>query len=119
MGWLNGTPEGAETSDSQSDSSVSPSRDALSGKVAQQTQIMTNLSTMEAAHIHQLQMAEKDMQLAQSENRVSSVERRIRDRDAQVTALREEKAGCMRQIEDLKNQLYQLVSGAGCCFVCA
>ena len=52
----------------------------------------------------------KELQLQQSQNRVDTVEKRIRERDGQLSTLKEEKAGCMRQIADLKNQLYQLVS---------
>ena len=80
--------------------------------------INIKLSTMEATN---QQMAErefqykedaqnKELQLQQSQNRVDSVEKRIRERDGQLSTLKEEKAGCMRQIADLKNQLYQLVS---------
>mmetsp|Transcript_25197 Transcript_25197/g.48180 ORF Transcript_25197/g.48180 Transcript_25197/m.48180 type:complete len:124 (-) Transcript_25197:15-386(-) len=121
MGWLNSIPEtGGETSDSQSDRSASPSNSSNDNA------LRSKLSTMEAAHIHQLhevtsQMAErelqykddvqnKDVQLQQCQHRVMSVERRIRERDGQMTTLKEEKGGCLRQIEDLKNQLYQLVS---------
>ena len=126
MGWLNSGPEGGETSDdSQSDRSASPS-DTINSKSANSTQLISKISTMEAVHINQLhevtsQMAErelqykeefqnKDVQLQQSHNRVSAVERRIRERDAQMSSLKEDKAGCLRQIADLKNQLYQLVS---------
>ena len=80
--------------------------------------INIKLSTMEATN---QQMAErefqykedaqnKELQLQQSQNRVDSVEKRIRERDGQLSTLKEEKDGCMRQIADLKNQLYQLVS---------
>ena len=74
---------------------------------------------MEATHLDELhelsaQYTEdarnKDMQLQQSQNRVTAVERRIRERDAQMTTLKEEKAGFVRQVSDLKDQLYQLVS---------
>jgi len=124
MGWLNSGPEGGETSDdTQSDRSSSPS-DAINSKSANSTQLLSKISTMEATHMNQLhevtsQMAErelqykeefqnKDVQLQQSHNRVSAVERRIRERDAQMSSLKEDKAGCLRQIADLKNQLYQL-----------
>lgn len=84
--------------------------------------INIKLSTMEATN---QQMAErefqykedaekKDMLLQQSQNRVDAVEKRIRERDGQLSTLKEEKAGCMRQIADLKNQLYQLVSICMC-----
>jgi len=80
--------------------------------------INIKLSTMEATN---QQMAEREFQykedvekknmlLQQSQNRVDAVEKRIRERDGQLSTLKEEKAGCMRQIADLKNQLYQLVS---------
>ncbi len=53
---------------------------------------------------------EKEVQLATFQNRVASAERRIRERDQQLTGLKEEKARQMHMITDLKNQLYQLVS---------
>ena len=64
---------------------------------------------MEADHLNQLhemrsQLDEKDV--AHREE----LTRRIRERDAQLATLKEERGGCMRQIADLKNQLYQLVS---------
>lgn len=81
---------------------------------------------MEAEHLNQLnnvtgacaerelqykeEVQSKEVQLQQSQNRIDAVERRIRERDVQLTSLKDEKAGCMRQIADLKNQLYQLVS---------
>ena len=52
----------------------------------------------------------KDQQIQTFQNRAKSVERRIRERDQQMSALKEEKAMQMHQITDLKNQLYQLVS---------
>jgi len=80
--------------------------------------INIKLSTMEATN---QQMAEREFQykedaekkhmlLQQSQNRSDALEKRIRERDGQLSTLKEEKAGCMRQIADLKNQLYQLVS---------
>mmetsp|Transcript_16883 Transcript_16883/g.36440 ORF Transcript_16883/g.36440 Transcript_16883/m.36440 type:complete len:1529 (+) Transcript_16883:101-4687(+) len=129
MGWLNNSsnPEGDHTSDTQSDRSASPTNNngtTINTSSNSNSQIISTLSTMEAAHLNQLhevtsEMAErellykeennnKEMQLQQSHNRVSAVERRIRERDAQMSSLKEEKAGCMRQIADLKNQLYQL-----------
>ncbi|KAL3788538.1 hypothetical protein ACHAW5_009384 [Stephanodiscus triporus] len=101
MGWLNGD---GGTPDTQSEDSS-----------------FIGDSVIDAARLHEVtsQMAErelklredataKDAMLRQSENRVASVEMRIRERDAQVTALKEERAASARQIENLKNQLYQL-----------
>ena len=95
-------------------------------KLLKTTAAITKLSTMEADHLNQLnnvtgacaerelqykeEVQNKDVQLQQSQNRIDAVERRIRERDVQLTSLKDEKAGCMRQIADLKNQLYQLVS---------
>ena len=102
-------------------------------KLLNNTAAITKLATMEAEHLNQLnnvtgacaerelqykeeaiqareEAQSKDVQLQQSQNRIDAVERRIRERDVQLTSLKEEKAGCMRQIADLKNQLYQLVS---------
>ena len=95
-------------------------------KLLKNTAAITKLSTMEADHLNQLnnvtgacaerelqykeEVQSKDVQLQQSQNRIDAVERRIRERDVQLTSLKDEKAGSMRQIADLKNQLYQLVS---------
>lgn len=95
-------------------------------KLLKNTAAITKLSTMEAEHLNQLnnvtgacaerelqykeEVQSKEVQLQQSQNRIDAVERRIRERDVQLTSLKDEKAGCMRQIADLKNQLYQLVS---------
>lgn len=141
MGWRNGGgPEGGgdQTPETQSDRSASPTGNDDHAAAAatintsgnSNAQLVTKISTMEAAHLNQLhevtsQMAERelaykeevmsrDAQLRQSQNRVDAVEQRIRERDAQVTSLREEKADCVRQIADLKNQLYQLVSFVLC-----
>jgi chromosome segregation ATPase len=50
----------------------------------------------------------KDAALRQAEARIAAVEARIRERDTQVLSLKEEKTASVRQITDLKNQLYQL-----------
>ena len=88
--------------------------------------LVSKISKMEADFMNQVheitsQMAErelqykeeaknKDQQIQTFQNRAKSVERRIRERDQQMSALKEEKAMQMHQITDLKNQLYQLVS---------
>ena len=41
---------------------------------------------------------------------VEELRTRLRERDEQLVTLKDDKAGCMRQILDLKDQLYQLVS---------
>eukprot|EP00578_Thalassiosira_sp_NH16_P013987 CAMPEP_0181126054 /NCGR_PEP_ID=MMETSP1071-20121207/27402_1 /TAXON_ID=35127 /ORGANISM="Thalassiosira sp., Strain NH16" /LENGTH=1547 /DNA_ID=CAMNT_0023211585 /DNA_START=115 /DNA_END=4758 /DNA_ORIENTATION=- len=128
MGWLNSNNSGPEedyqTSDTQSDRSASPNTNTSMSSNHSNTELVSKISTMEAAHINQLhevtsQMAERELQykedsknkdvlLQQSENRTTSLERRIRERDGQMSSMKEDKAGCMRQIADLKNQLYQL-----------
>lgn len=129
MGWLSSGPEGDITPETQSERSGSPDTDS-SGTINtasnSNAQILSKLASMDAAHLNQLnevttKMAErelnykeelhaKDIQLQQSQKRVASVEQRIRERDVQLSALREEKSECTREIADLKNQLYQLVS---------
>ena len=129
MGWLSSGPEGDITPETQSERSGSPDPDS-SGTINtasnSNAQILSKLASMDAAHLNQLnevttKMAErelnykaelhaKDIQLQQSQKRVASVEQRIRERDVQLSALREEKSECTREIADLKNQLYQLVS---------
>jgi chromosome segregation ATPase len=129
MGWLNSGPEGDNTPETQSDRSGSPD----SGNIGtintasnSNAQIISKLASMDAAYLNQLnevttKMAErelnykeelqnKDIQLQQYQKRVAAVEQRIRERDGQLSALREEKSYCTREIADLKNQLYQLVS---------
>ena len=118
--WI--SSEGGDTSDTQSSRSSSPSNHnigTINSRSNTQSQIISKISTMEATHLDELhelsaQYTEdarnKDMQLQQSQNRVTAVERRIRERDAQMTTLKEEKAGFVRQVSDLKDQLYQLVS---------
>ena len=103
--------------------SVSPQDDdVINNTNNKDDNINIKLSTMEATN---QQMAErefqykedaekKDMLLQQSQNRSDALEKRIRERDGQLSTLKEEKAGCMRQIADLKNQLYQLVSSIIC-----
>ena len=118
--WI--SSEGGDTSDTQSSRSTSPTSNhigSINSRSNTQSQIISKISTMEATHLDELhelsaQYTEdarnKDMQLQQSQNRVTAVERRIRERDAQMTTLKEEKAGFVRQVSDLKDQLYQLVS---------
>ena len=43
---------------------------------------------------------------------VEELRARLRERDEQLGTLKDDKAGCMRQILDLKDQLYQLVSSS-------
>ena len=135
MGWLSNSgsvgADGTTTPETSSDTdrSLSPNN-TINTSSNNNAQLLTKLSTMEATHLNQLhevttQMAERekeremaykeevqarDVQLQQAQVRIESVERRIRERDAQLSSVKEEKAGCMRQIADLKNQLYQLVS---------
>ena len=129
MGWLSSGLEGDNTPETQSDRSHSPDSGSGSGAIntASNTtpQILSKLASMDAAHLNQLnevtsKMAErelnykedlhnKDIQLQQSQKRVAAVEQRIRERDVQLSVLREEKSECTREITDLKNQLYQLV----------
>lgn len=115
MGWLNSTSSheegelgGGETSDTQSSRSTSPNDGttnpsaslAINSKTATSTQLISELSTMEATHHNQMheltsqymeESKNRERELQQCQNRVSSVERRIRERDAQMTALKEEK----------------------------
>ena len=117
MGWFNGdgVPEGDKTPETQSDgssSTVSPGSESALVDAAKLHEVTSQMAERE------LRLREeataKDAQLRQCENRVAAVERRIRERDAQVTTLKEEKADTARQIENLKNQLYQLVSERHC-----
>lgn len=112
MGWFNGdgVPEGDKTPETQSDgssSTVSPGSESALVDAAKLHEVTSQMAERE------LRLREeataKDAQLRQCENRVAAVERRIRERDAQVTTLKEERADTARQIENLKNQLYQLV----------
>jgi iron only hydrogenase large subunit-like protein len=121
MGWFNGdgVPEGDKTPETQSDgssSTVSPGSESALVDAAKLHEVTSQMAERE------LRLREeataKDAQLRQCENRVAAVERRIRERDAQVTTLKEERADTARQIENLKNQLYQLVSERHCS-VCA
>ena len=128
MGWLSSGPEGDNTPETQSERSHSS--DSGSGTINTASnstpQILSKLVSMDAAHLNQLnevtsKMAErefnykeelqkKDIQLQQSQKRVAAVEQRIRERDVQLSVLRDEKSECTREITDMKNQLYQLVS---------
>ena len=115
------TPDTSLSDERCTQSSASP--DDIT-KLLKSTAAITKLSTMEAEHLNQLnnvtgacaerelqykeEVQSKEVQLQQSQNRIDAVERRIRERDVQLTSLKDEKAGCMRQIADLKNQLYQL-----------
>lgn len=123
MGWLSSVTEGEKTPETQSERSGSPDSGTIN--TASSAQILSKLASMDAAHLNQLnevtsKMAErelnykeelhnKDIQLQQSQKRVAAVEQRIRERDVQLSALRDEKSECTREITDLKNQLYQLV----------
>mmetsp|Transcript_10940 Transcript_10940/g.23132 ORF Transcript_10940/g.23132 Transcript_10940/m.23132 type:complete len:1699 (+) Transcript_10940:75-5171(+) len=107
-----------------SSSSQKDSAQQISELRTANAKLINKLSTMEADFMNQVhdvtsQMAqreakykeeakEKEVQLATFQNRVVSAERRIRERDHQLTGLKEEKARQMHMITDLKNQLYQL-----------
>lgn len=73
----------------------------------QLTQITSEFKLKEEALKKELGEMANALQVSQ--NRVGSVERRIRERDAQLTSCKEEKGRMGCQITDLKNQLYQLV----------
>jgi|SRR6056300_100288 hypothetical protein len=45
---------------------------------------------------------------------VEELRTRLRERDLQVATLKGDKDDCVKQISDLKNQLYQLVSSRKC-----
>lgn len=125
MGWLSSGLEGEKTPETQSERSSSPDSGTINTASTSSAQILSKLASMDAAHLNQLnevtsKMAErelnykeelhnKEIQLQQSQKRVATVEQRIRERDVQLSALREEKSECTREITDLKNQLYQLV----------
>ncbi|KAL3799993.1 hypothetical protein ACHAWO_004671 [Cyclotella atomus] len=86
--------------------------------------LIHQLSTQEASFMNQLtqcttEFAEKETVLKRElgevrsalqvqQNRVNSLETRIRERDAQLKSCKEEKGKMGCQITDLKNQLYQL-----------
>ncbi|KAL7521151.1 hypothetical protein ACHAWX_006128 [Stephanocyclus meneghinianus] len=72
----------------------------------QLTQITSEFKLKEEALKKELGEMANALQVSQ--NRVGSVERRIRERDAQLTSCKEEKGRMGCQITDLKNQLYQL-----------
>lgn len=122
MGWLDGIG-GERTPETQSEGSSSSSPGNSGNSGSSPDNYSESSANIDAAKLHEVtsQMAErelrlreevstKDAMLRQCENRVDAVERRIRERDAQVTSLKEERAAGARQIENLKNQLYQLVS---------
>lgn len=95
--------------------------------------LIHQLSTLEASFMNQLsqcttEFAEKETLLKKElgevssalqvqQQRVSSLEKRIRERDAQLTSCKDEKGKMACQITDLKNQLYQLVS-CELCILC-
>lgn len=60
------------------------------------------------------ELGEVSSALRVQQQRVTSLEKRIRERDAQLTSCKEEKGKMGCQITDLKNQLYQLVSWHFC-----
>ncbi|KAL7548045.1 hypothetical protein ACHAWF_011331, partial [Thalassiosira exigua] len=97
MGWLNGSSNidpssGDQTSDTQSSHSDHEG-EAIEG-------------SSKSSHLHlDPRISAMEVELHQSQSKVEAVERRIRERDAQVKSLNEEKA---EQIADLKNQMYQL-----------
>lgn len=53
--------------------------------------------------------SESDTEQQQCGN-VEELRAQLRERDEQLVTLKDDKADCMRQILDLKDQLYQLVS---------
>ena len=74
----------------------------------QLTQCTTEFADKEKALKRELGEVTSSLQVQQS--RVASLEKRIRERDAQLTSCKDEKGKMGCQITDLKNQLYQLVS---------
>lgn len=131
MGWFGGSgrassPGGTPELDTthESDGSTSSPRTNMSGDLSfadpQDLPTPSKLSSNdEATLLVMSQMAEREFQLREeahtkadalrlAESRIASVEQRVRDRDAQVVSLQEEKAATARQVADLKNQLYQL-----------
>ena len=117
MGWFNGdgVPEGDKTPETQSDGSSSTGSPGSESALVDAAKLHEVTSQMAERELRLREEATaKDAQLRQCENRVAAVERRIRERDAQVTTLKEERADTARQIENLKNQLYQLVSERHC-----
>ena len=92
--------------------------------------LIHQLSTQEASFMNQLtqctaEFAEKEEALKKEltevssalqvqQNRVASLEQRIRERDTQFTNCKDEKGKMGCQITDLKNQLYQLVRSIVC-----
>jgi hypothetical protein len=92
--------------------------------------LIHQLSTQEASFMNQLsqctaefsekeralkrELGEMSSALQVQQNRVTSLEKRIRERDAQLTSCKEEKGKMLRDTTDLKNQLYQLVSFMTC-----
>ena len=107
MGWMNDVSQ--DTSDTQSSRSTSPNDTADSERLAHELSEMAPQMDGQKV-VYDEGAGGTEVQLAQAQKRADTVEQRIRERDAQVSSLKEEKAGCLRQIADLKNQLYQLVS---------
>jgi len=70
----------------------------------QMNQTRMRMSTLEDS------IKTKDQEIAAFESRTLSTEKRIQDRDTQVTQLKEENAFQRHTISDLKNQMYQLQS---------
>ncbi|KAL9179509.1 LOW QUALITY PROTEIN: hypothetical protein ACHAXT_008799 [Thalassiosira profunda] len=105
MGWMNDVSQ--DTSDTQSSRSTSPNDTADSERLAHELSEMAPQMDGQKV-VYDEGAGGTEVQLAQAQKRVDTVEQRIRERDAQVSSLKEEKAGCLRQIADLKNQLYQL-----------
>eukprot|EP00804_Cyclotella_cryptica_P027054 CCRYP_013682-RA/>CCRYP_013682-RA protein AED:0.01 eAED:0.01 QI:340/1/1/1/1/1/2/85/1637 len=107
---LNRSSHGAKSSVEELRTANSALMHQLSAQEAsfmnQLTQITSEFKSKEEALKKEL--AEMANALQVSQNRVGSVERRIRERDAQLTSCKEEKGKMGCQITDLKNQLYQL-----------
>jgi len=125
MGWLSGGTSEAETSrgsatlvDDRSDIDSAPNGTLRHGIGIEHSQAHTmsmgeaptDFAAVTAEREIQLkdECKAKDLEIQTSQKRVDSLERRIRERDTQMTSLKEEKSTMSRQIADLKNQLYQL-----------
>jgi len=131
MGWLNGSTYESETSgrprgsttlvDDRSDTDSAPNGTPRHGSIVidhsqahtmSMSEVPTDFAAVTAEREIQLkdECKAKDLEIQTSQKRVDSLEMRIRERDTQMTSLKEEKSTMSRQIADLKNQLYQLVS---------
>ena len=124
MGWLSGGTSEAETSghprgsatlvDDRSDTDSAPNGTLRHIGIESHAMSEAPADFAAATAEREIQLKDecraKDLEIQTSHKRVDSLERRIRERDTQMTSLKEEKSTMSRQIADLKNQLYQLVS---------